>query len=207
MELGRAEIQYELDSTDRREGLKQWLMENDIVNDVTIEDFELINQGRLSENPDLVFSVAMQTSDLVKNAGEYLIMEVGKIIGRNIDLSPKEKERENDIYMASPRKYEWVVGIDIPDGYTIENVDMLNFSVQNSTGGFSSNTTTEDGKVKLRATKFYLNNYEPLEKWPEMLEFLEAANEFVQQKIVFKIVNKDKFLGELNYLISKRQEN
>lgn len=188
-ELGRAESQYELDSTDRREGLKQWLMENHIVNDVTIEDFELINQGRLSENPDLVFSVAIQTSDLVKNAGEYLILEVGKIIGRNIDLSPKEKERENDIYMASPRKYDWVVSIDIPDGYTIENVDMLNFSIQNSTGGFSSNATIEDGKVKLRATKFYLNNYEPLEKWPEMLEFLEASNEFVQQKIIFKKVN------------------
>jgi hypothetical protein len=68
-------------------------------------------------------------------------------------------------------------------------VDLLNFSIQNSTGGFSSNATIEDGKVKLKVSKSYLNNYEPLEKWPEMLEFLEAANEFVQQKIVFKKVN------------------
>ena len=73
--------------------------------------------------------------DFVNN---YLIVDAGKLIGKNIDLSPKEKDREEDIYIPTPRQFDWVVNIEIPKGYTIENVDNFNLSVENSTGRFVS---------------------------------------------------------------------
>jgi hypothetical protein len=44
--------------------------------------------------------------------------------------------------------------------------------------------------VIINAVKYYAHNFEPLEKWPELLAMLELANSFVQQKLVFRKVEK-----------------
>jgi hypothetical protein len=186
--LENIDNKYEKDSTERIEEIEQWLKESHMVSDISINKLNIIQQGRFSTTADLIFNCEMQTSDLVKNAGNYLVLEIGKIIGRNIDLTPKEKEREYDIYMACPRQYDWLMRVDIPEDYTIDNVSDLNYSIQNSTGGFSSIATIEGSQVRLEVTKYYNHSFEPLTNWPEMLDFIEIANEFVQQKIVFKKV-------------------
>ncbi len=162
-QINRIVAKHEKDSADRMEELKAWLSESHFAKDIEINNFELLQQGRFSSSADLVFKCEMQTGDLVKTVGDYLILEAGKFIGRNINLSPNEKERENDIYMPCPRQNDWVLTIDIPEGYTIENVHNLNYLIENSTIGFSNKAEINDGKVMLTASNYYLHDYHP---WP-----------------------------------------
>ena len=119
-------------------------------------------------------------------SGDYIIMDAGRLIGKNIDLSEWEKEREIDIYMPAPRHYIWITNIEIPEGYSVKNLDNFNYSVSNDAGGFHSEAEIVDDLVRIKASKYYHHDYEPLSKWPDMLEFLEAANDYVQQKLVFQ---------------------
>ncbi|MCB0807265.1 MAG: hypothetical protein KDC05_15815 [Bacteroidales bacterium] len=170
----------------RDEWLKGWLADFHKVNDVQASNLEIIQTGRFGEKPQLIFACDAATGELVKNAGNYLILEAGKIMGNNLDLSDNEKERDRDIFMPCPREYKWLVSIDIPEGYTVDKVDNFNLSIENETGGLTSKAEIIGRQVHIRVHKYYNHNYEPLENWPKMLEFLEAANDIVQQKLVFK---------------------
>ncbi len=176
---------FDKDNKFRKDAFNEWTKQRYDISKLEIDTFNILQHGRFNETSDIVFSCEMELPECVKNAGNYLIVDAGKLIGKNIDLNPKEKDRKKDIYMTAPRKYDWVVNIEIPEAYTIENVDNFNYSVENSTGGFVSKASIGDKYVTLKASKYYFHNYEPIEKWPEMLEFLEAANDFVQQKMVF----------------------
>ena len=173
----------------RKEIISEWLKENHMLSEMELDTVILTMQGRFSNDSALIFECKLSTSDLIKKAGNYLILEAGKFIGKNIDLNKEEKERETDIYMPFPRQYEWIVSIEVPEGYMADNIDNLNYNVINKTGGFVSSTLIEKNKVIIHVTKHYNNNYEPLENWNNMLEFLEAANDFVQQKLVLKKIN------------------
>ncbi len=183
--FNRISKRIDKDNEFRNDTIKEMMKQKYDVNDLEIDTFNLLQQGRFKETSDIVFSCEVALPELVRDAGSYLIVDAGKLIGKNIDLNPKEKDREKDIYMPAPRKYDWIVNIEIPKGYTIEKADNFNFSVENSTGGFMSEAIIGVKYVTLKASKYYLHNYEPIDKWPEMLEFLEAANDFVQQKMVF----------------------
>jgi hypothetical protein len=174
------------DREEQNKNLEGWLTENHMVSSVKVDSFQLKSLGRFNNDPNLVFEVRFQTSEMVKNAGDYLIVEAGKLIGKNVDLSAREKQRDKDIFMPCPRQYEWYITILIPEGYTIENINNFNYHVENETGGFISRAMVGEKAVTIEATKYYTHNYEPLENWPAMLEFLEAANDFVQQKMVLK---------------------
>ncbi|MEM8907866.1 MAG: hypothetical protein AAGD05_08480, partial [Bacteroidota bacterium] len=78
------------------------------------------------------------------------------------------------------------IRIELPDGYQIKGLDKLNKSVENATGGFISTAVVEGNELKISTRKFYHNNFEPAANWPMMIEFLEAAYQFTQEKVLFK---------------------
>jgi len=152
-----------------------------------LEDYqnpELINTGRW----DGPFEYADQfaTSALIKKAGKNYIFEIGKLIGKQMAIEKDEVNRQHDIYMAFARSFKEEVIVEIPDGYTVEGLDRLSVNVDNETGKFSSSAHIKDGKLYLSTVKEYSNNYEPATNWPAMLEFLEAAYELSQEKILLK---------------------
>ncbi len=156
------------------------------LDEITLDTIILHKIGRSTENPSIQFETRFQSENLLKMSGDYIIMDAGRLIGKNIDLSEWEKEREIDIYMPAPRHYIWITNIEIPEGYSVKNLDNFNYSVSNDAGGFHSEAEIVDDLVRIKASKYYHHDYEPLSKWPDMLEFLEAANDYVQQKLVFQ---------------------
>lgn len=175
---------------ERKESLTKLMKITHQVTDVELDSFRLISFGRTEKEADLVFECSLKAGGLVKKANNYIVVEAGKMIGRNIDLNAREKERTRDIYMEYPRSYKWVIEIDIPDGYAPGNLENFNMSVENSTGSFTSNGMVNGNKVSLIASKYYTHEYEPVAHWPELLQVLELANAFVQQKLVFKKIQE-----------------
>lgn len=168
--------------------MESYLGETYSLVDFTIDTIIIHNMGRSSDEPDVKYELIVQTEDLIKSSGDYLILEAGRLIGKNIQLNPREKDRKTDIYMPFPRQYNWVINIQVPDGYRPKNLEGFNYSIHNETGGFESEARLIGGLISIHVEKYYKHGYEPLEKWPLLLEYMEAANDFVQQQMVFEKV-------------------
>ncbi len=149
--------------------------------------YEIIENGRFGKSESLKIKENFNISDdLIKKAGNNKIIEVGKLIGQQVELDEEEEIRLNNIYMSFPRSLNETINISIPEGYTVSGIDKLNVNVTNETGGFISEASINDSVLKISTYKYYSNNFEPKENWPLMVSFLDAAYQFTQEKILLK---------------------
>ena len=170
----------------RKKNLEAWLDDRYELKGSILQNFAIAQTGRFDDEKMMIFDLKTKLPGMVSTTGNYLLIDAGRLIGANIDLTPDEKNRQQDIYMPGSRYVKWKVVIDLPDGYRIKKADNLEYDVFNQTGGFRSTVMQAGSRIIIDASKWYNHGYEPLENWPEMLQFLEAANDFVQQKLVLE---------------------
>jgi hypothetical protein len=154
-----------------------------------IEDysFKILKNGRFGKEDSFEYEEEFTIgNDLIKTAGKNYILDIGKILVSQIDLSTKEKGRTNNIYMSYPRSFNYQIIVNIPDGYSVSGLENLTSNVENETGGFTSKASIEGNKLVVDIQKFYKHNYEPNSNWQKMVAFLEAASQFTQSKILLK---------------------
>lgn len=151
-----------------------------------LKDHKIDNMGVRHTAPDFVYSSSFNLEGLVKKAGNNLIVEIGKIQGQPLAIKPEQRKRTLDIHMSYPRSVEYHVELKIPDGYTAEGVEALNKKVMNETGFFTAEATTNGQTISVKVKKHYLHAYEPAANWNKMVEFLDAAGEWTNAKLLLK---------------------
>lgn len=154
-----------------------------------IEDytFSTANTGRYGSKMPLVINEDFVIKkDLIKKAGNNYIVEIGKMLTKQVEITKKEKERKNNIYSAYPRTYENEIIFEIPAGYTVTGIEKLNKKVQNETGQFTSTATIQGNKLSIKSLKQYNKYYSPNSDWKKMISFLDEAYQFTQEKILLK---------------------
>ncbi|RAR75721.1 DUF3857 domain-containing protein [Flavobacterium aciduliphilum] len=154
-----------------------------------IEDHKLIikNSGRFGKNSPLTYEEDFSIkNNLIKKAGANYLLELGKLITSQIEIDKKEKERKNNIYMIYPRSFENEISFTIPEGYAVSGLEKLNKKIENETGGFVSTATLLGNKLIIKTTKYYKNYFEPNSNWDKMIQFLDGAYQFTQEKILLK---------------------
>jgi hypothetical protein len=124
--------------------------------------------------------------DLIKKAGGNYIIEIGKMLTKQVEITKKEKERKNNIYSPYPRTFENEITLEIPAGYVASGIEKLNKKVQNETGEFISSAKIDGNKLIIKSTKKYNNYYWPNSNWNKMISFLDEAYQFTQEKILLK---------------------
>lgn len=148
---------------------------------------EITDTGRFGSESPFAYKENFTIKDnLIKKAGPNYVLELGKLIGGQIEIDEKEIKRTNNIYSVYPRSFEEEIVFTIPDGYTVAGLDKLNKKVENSTGGFVSSATVEGNKLTIKTYKYYANYYEPNSNWKDMIAFLDAAYQFTQEKVLLK---------------------
>ncbi|MEO6167133.1 MAG: hypothetical protein ABIO46_11040 [Chitinophagales bacterium] len=85
-----------------------------------------------------------------------------------------------------PRTLTYQVTIDLPAGYKAEGLEALNNNVYNLTGSFVSTAKVDGQKLIINVAKTYKTDFVKKEDWLKMVEFLDAAYNFTQKKIVIK---------------------
>ncbi len=154
-----------------------------------IEDFSLtkvISDGRYHDSPTLSYVTEFDLTDYVQKAGNNYLVDIGRAIGGQVEILESGKERKKDVRMPYARSFENEVKFQIPKGYRVEGVEALNVAVKNETGGFSATAVEEEDFLIVRTRKHYDKAFVEKEKWPLILDFLEAAYDFSQQKVVLK---------------------
>ncbi|WP_442845412.1 hypothetical protein [Leeuwenhoekiella sp. H156] len=171
----------------RLEGLQK-LTESEFGID-KIEDyvFEIQETGRYGFDSYFSYEESFKVKDaFVKKAGPNHIVELGKLITDQIDLTEKDRERTENIYMTYPRSYFYKITFKIPAGYEVAGLEKFNINVDNTTGSFVSEAVLKGDEIELSVNKNYKHNYEPNSNWPLMVEFLDAANQFTNEKMLLK---------------------
>ncbi|HEY3429740.1 MAG TPA: DUF3857 domain-containing protein [Cyclobacteriaceae bacterium] len=142
--------------------------------------------GRYDEAPAMKYSYTFETDALVKKTGPNYIMDAGKLIEAQVKIDGEELSRKTNVYFSNARSFVNSIAIEIPEGYTVEGVDKLNTKVNHPSGGFTSTAKVQGNKVLIETNKYYSVNYVPKDQWKNVVEFLNAAYNFSEMKLLFK---------------------
>lgn len=150
-------------------------------------EFKILKTGRYGKDTYFTYSEEYDAPNtLIKKAGPNYIVEIGKLIGGQVDIQDKEKDRKENVYMSYPRVYRNKIVFRIPEGYSVSGYENLNTSIDNETGAFKSTAILDGNHLIIEAMKEYKHNFEPNENWPRMIEFLDMARQFTNEKILLK---------------------
>ena len=161
---------------------KNWF-EQDVTE---LKDYKTDNLGVRHTAPNFVYSSSFNLGGLVKKAGNNIIVEIGKIQGQPYVVKQEQRKRDIDVYMPYARSLEYYIDLDIPEGYSAEGIAALNKKVENETGYFIAQASATDKVITIKVKKHYLHNFEPANNWDKLLAFMDASNDWVNAKILFK---------------------
>jgi Domain of Unknown Function with PDB structure (DUF3857) len=148
--------------------------------------FGVERMGLRHSDPDFVYNTTFTLDGLIKRAGNNYLLDAGKLIGGQLQVKPEQRDRKVDIYQPFARSFEYDIELSIPKGYTLEGADKLNRQVDNACGAFTVNVIVEADKLKLHIKKVYKNSFEPVAKWENLLQVIDAATDFGSQKVLLK---------------------
>ena len=163
-------------------------LENKKILKYKIINFDLDNN---STNEPLLISSKIQTTDLVKNEADSIILFPGKVIGLQSNLFEKEK-RWNPIEINFPNEYDYNIKFDIPKGYTIANFENLNIykkyvSVDgNITAKFKSNAKFNNNTLIINVNEFYKSLRYEKNRYDEYRDVINAAAKFYESSVLLE---------------------
>ncbi len=151
-----------------------------------ITAYQVLQLGVTSLKPDFISEVTYKQEGLVQKAGPNYILNVGKLIGDHLDLKGEERERDVDIYIPSARSFDYIIQIQIPEGYVVDNIKDLNQQLDNIAGSFKASVAQEGQQLNVTVSKVYKKAFLPVAEWNNLLRMLDAATEFRTQSVVLK---------------------
>ncbi|RPE13252.1 DUF3857 domain-containing protein [Chitinophaga lutea] len=152
----------------------------------SLDAFDVRQMGLRHTEPEMVYTTRFKIDGYLKKAGNNYILDAGRLIGSQMAIKPSQRERKADVYMSFARSFEYEMEFSIPAGYTVEGADKLARSIDNECGSFIVTTESAPGKLTVQVRKVYKNAFAPAAKWPLLLQMMDAAEEFRQQKLLLK---------------------
>jgi hypothetical protein len=152
-------------------------------------NFKIEQTGRYNSSDPFVYTFDFTTEELIKKTGPNYLVDVGKLIEQQVKIQGDELERDYSVYFDNPRSFRYKIVFEIPKGYQVQGLDKFNQKVEGKAGGFVSSAKEEAGKVIIETYKHYDIYQAPKDQWRSIVDFLNAANTFSDQKILLKKVN------------------
>ncbi|CAM3497302.1 DUF3857 domain-containing protein [Flavobacterium longum] len=142
-----------------------------------------------SERPFTFETEAVIKESWLENAGKNYLITLGKVLGDQTNLY-QETERKYPIDIAYPRKFIHAITLNIPDGYTVKDVNTLIFNKElkddegNVVGKFTSSAAVNGKKVEISIEEFYDFTHLGVEKYPQYRDVMNAAYDFYKSALV-----------------------
>lgn len=159
---------------------------SDFDNITAYTEFTLNTDGRTWRKQELNYTNKFELSDMVKIAGNNLLVSVPGLTGEQLFINQDEKKREIDANMSFPRSLRNIINFTIPEGYKAVGIQNLNTNIDNEVGTFAVQASVEGNTLNILVKKIYKQMTVKKENWPKLLEMTEAAFNFSQKKILLK---------------------
>ncbi len=173
------------DKVNKLEYMKK-AMADDYDNLSSYTEFILNTDGRTWRKQELNYSNKFELSDMIKMAGDNLLVSVPGLIGQQLFVAPDERKREVDAFMGFPRSLRNIINFTIPAGYKAVGVQNLNMNIDNEAGNFAVQASVEGNTINILVKKIYKQMIVKKEDWGKLMQMLDAAFNFSQKKILLK---------------------
>lgn len=153
-----------------------------------ITNCKLVSVGTSRKDPAVAFSANYAMEGIVKKAGPNLVVATGKMLGSTLKVEGHDRQRTADIDMRSARQTSWNIAIDLPSGYSVsdESLAQLRKNVTNTSGSFVTTATVSGSRLLITVTRTYLHKHYLASSWPQLLEIIDAVNEFTTVQTVLR---------------------
>jgi hypothetical protein len=151
-----------------------------------VENYKVNRLGRFNANDDVQYSCDFTTEELFRKTGPNYLMDIGKLIEKQVKIEDIELDRAYNIYFDNARSFRYKLIFEIPKGYQVQGIEKLSIKAEFAVGGFVSTAKEENGKVIVETYKYYNKNFVDAKDWKDVVSYLNAANNFSDQKILLK---------------------
>jgi len=154
----------------------------------SVGDCRVLSVGTTKEEPSFTYQTEYTMERMVKRAGDNIVLAVGQLIGEEIKIEGKDRERSADVCRVAPLLFTWDIEVTLPEGYQVhpEALALLQDEFFNECGSFTASPTAKDGKLYLKVEKRIFHKCEKLEKWPQLVEIYDRSHEFASKQLVLK---------------------
>ncbi|HPN60191.1 MAG TPA: hypothetical protein PLU11_13480 [Chitinophagaceae bacterium] len=173
------------DKTRKLETMKNEL-DDDYDNLTAYTEFTLNSDGRTWRKQELNYTNKFELGDMVKIAGDNLLVAVPGLIADQLWISQDDRKREVDAYMQYPESIRNIINFTIPAGYKVVGIQSLNTNIDNAVGTFAVQASVEGNTLNILVKKHYKQTTVKKEDWSKLLEMLDAAYNFSQKKVLLK---------------------
>jgi hypothetical protein len=144
------------------------------------------------ENKPLVISADIKSSDLLENAGNKILFKLGDVIGPQEQMY-QEKPRQLPVELPYAHVLVRKITLHIPIGYSVKNLEDINFNILQKTGdesnaGFVSSYKQNGNTVEVSINEFYKKIKYPLEEFNDFKKVINASADF--NKVVLVLEKK-----------------
>jgi hypothetical protein len=159
--------------------------------DIITCDIQNTDLNNTTYNLPIKVQTTITSENLIEDAGDSYIFQVGLVIGTQSELY-QETKRINPIEMIYPTRYDYEIIVDIPEGYSVDGLESLiidkRYIASNGkeTAKFQSNYKLENNKIIITIEEFYKTHEFDLNKYEEFREVINAASDFNKAAILFK---------------------
>ena len=170
----------------RKPELMKHQLQNDYSNIISYDNFTILTDGRTFKNQELKYQETFVLGDLTRKAGNNYLVSVPGLMGGQIQVKPEDRQRKYSIDLRYPHTLVWDINYSLPAGYTVKGLAGLNQNVENEIGSFTTRAIIEGNVLKLNIKKVYKLTNIKKEEFGKMLEFVDAAYNFSQRRILLK---------------------
>jgi hypothetical protein len=162
------------------------VIQDDFDNISTYNEFILNADGRTWRKQELNYSNKFELTEMIKIAGENILVAVPALIGDQLFIPQDERKREVDANMGFPKILRNIINFTIPAGYKAVGIQNLNVNIDNEVGTFAVQASVEGSTLNIMVKKHYKLPTLTAAQWPQLLEMLDTAFNFSQKKVLFK---------------------
>ncbi|GLB53008.1 hypothetical protein NBRC110019_20480 [Neptunitalea chrysea] len=173
-----------------REKQNEWFTDGvkdfyDLGDELTDYTYNIEATGRFGKEQPMTYTETFNIkNNFVKKAGPNLIIELGKLMGNQIQIKDEDKTRDLDVYQKYPKTLITELQFNIPEGYEAKPVDNLNKKFENEAGSFTCEARIKGNQVIMKVTEIHAHNFETAANWPKLVDILNAAYEASNAKIL-----------------------
>lgn len=162
------------------------------------DEIEITNKKVLNDKPEdfgkkpLQFVIDFTSEAFVEKAGRKYLFKLGELIGPQTQLY-QEKERKLPLEERYQRSYYRTINVNIPEGYSITNLNDINIDNSYSEDGkelfsFTSSYVLEGNVLKITADEHYRKNIIPVSLYEAYRKVINSAADFNKITLVLEKV-------------------
>ncbi len=167
----------------------QGVSKSENIQNISTENTNLTDSW---DNKPLIISGTIHTAELLERAGNKILFKIGELIGQQAQMY-QEKPRQLPAEMQYAHVLERKISFEMPQGYTIKNLEDINMDVQYKadnvvTMGFVSSYKVVNNVLEVYILETYRKLKYPLDEFETFKKVINAAADF--NKIVLVLEKK-----------------